>query len=875
MSLIYDQNKKICMYGAKSGSINMKPCGLLIERAEREPISVPLTGVSVKIQITDLVAKVTIEQRYANRENQPIEAVYLFPLAEGAGICEFTAEIDGRKIKGVAKETEAAQHDYKNAIQSGHSAFLVEEKLPDVFKAKIGNLAAGSGAKIRLTYVTELKVEGGEIRFYLPTTIAPRYVPKSDGSSAAKDLASIKYSQESHYEVDFNATVRMASAIKEIRSPTHKIIVSSDANNTPTRRILRLDNVVTSMDRDIVVYIQTAEPHQPRIIQEKSPQGSAAMMLSLVPSFKLAEQKTELIFLVDRSGSMDGEGIEQAKQALKLFLHSLPPDCYVNIAGFGFSYEELYPSSKKYDERVLHTAKAYAEQLRANLGGTEILEPLERIFQKPPIDGYSRQVFVLTDGEVSNAYEVISLVRRHSGQARVFALGLGSSASHHLVEGIARAGNGTALFASLEERLEKKVMQQLQDALQPSLTDIKIKWEGYDDIGRPLVHVNVPVQTEKTLMGYDKPLDEPMKTVYDKPEMKLRQAPCDAMIPPVFDGRHFIVYALLARDAHVPRWAEISASSPIGPLFLKIPLNEQNAEEGQFIHCLAAKRLIQLLQDREEYGEAKEEIIQLGCQYGLVSRYTSYVAVDPKEQKELKESWMMMKSRDVPIQIAHGWGGGRSRWARKSKAPNYSNLQLMTDCAQPVTSNYLSSIMSKKSRMQESIQSYAATLSIFRRIFQANPFGIFGVETDSFDSSHGDNSTVDTKDDKLMKLVSSQNFDGSFRLDSVFGQLLGTTVYDIRQVGKQHSYSDNVWATAVALAYMSLALNELQTSWMLVAKKAENWIRSQQLIDEGYLTQTACERTTREYAILFQDHLTHCSPKGGFKLTSTHFNVAP
>lgn len=131
-------------------------------------------------------------------------------------------------------------------------------------------------------------------------------------------------------------------------------------------------------------------------------------MLSLVPSFKLTEQKTELIFLVDRSGSMDGPGIRQAKQALKVylnilcriahyliqicfnclqvFLHSLPLDCYVstnsklsfkfsfkltpplvilkvNIAGFGSSYEELFPASRKYDEVVLNLAKDYADSM--------------------------------------------------------------------------------------------------------------------------------------------------------------------------------------------------------------------------------------------------------------------------------------------------------------------------------------------------------------------------------------------------------------------------------------------------------------------------------------------------------------------------------
>jgi hypothetical protein len=134
----------------------MSRCGLLIECADREHIQLPLTGVSIVAEIIDLVAKVSIEQRYVNRENHPIEAIYLFPVDEGtkqfqleiqlltnlndysqllgAGVCHFTAEVDGRSIEGVVKETEEARNDYDQAIQSGHSAFLVEEKLPDVFK---------------------------------------------------------------------------------------------------------------------------------------------------------------------------------------------------------------------------------------------------------------------------------------------------------------------------------------------------------------------------------------------------------------------------------------------------------------------------------------------------------------------------------------------------------------------------------------------------------------------------------------------------------------------------------------------------------------------------------------------------------------------
>lgn len=113
----------------------IEACGLVIERdGSIETVSVPLTGVSGEVRIIDLVAQVCIEQRYVNRETNPIEAVYKFPLDEGAGVCRFTAEVDGRLIEGVVKETEEAKADYEEATRTGHTAFLVEEKLPDVFK---------------------------------------------------------------------------------------------------------------------------------------------------------------------------------------------------------------------------------------------------------------------------------------------------------------------------------------------------------------------------------------------------------------------------------------------------------------------------------------------------------------------------------------------------------------------------------------------------------------------------------------------------------------------------------------------------------------------------------------------------------------------
>ncbi len=153
----------------------------------------------------------------------------------------------------------------------------------------------------------------------------------------------------------------------------------------------------------------------------------------------------------------------------------MPADCYFNVVGFGSTFQFLFPNSVKYDDGSLKKAIRHAKEVQADLGGTEILEPLVEIYDMSSINGYLKQIFVLTDGQVSNTEKVIGIVKANAHNARVFALGIGNGASHHLVEGIAKAGNGTSAFTTYNENINKKVLNQLKNALQPSLTGNKYK----------------------------------------------------------------------------------------------------------------------------------------------------------------------------------------------------------------------------------------------------------------------------------------------------------------------------------------------------------------------------------------------------------------
>jgi uncharacterized protein with von Willebrand factor type A (vWA) domain len=153
----------------------------------------------------------------------------------------------------------------------------------------------------------------------------------------------------------------------------------------------------------------------------------------------------EFIFVVDTSGSMQGAPMENTKNCLQIFLRSLPEGAMFNVYNFDSGFASVWPTSKPYNDINLQAASHFVAMLRAD-NSTELLEPLQHIYSSQPLEGYPRQIFVLTDGEVSNSQQVINLTQQNAHLARVFSFGIGSSVSRTLVEGIAKAGGGEAEF---------------------------------------------------------------------------------------------------------------------------------------------------------------------------------------------------------------------------------------------------------------------------------------------------------------------------------------------------------------------------------------------------------------------------------------------
>lgn len=385
-------------------------------------MELPLKSCSVRAEVQGYVVGLNSTLKYVNNGDNPVEVLFRFPVDESFAVVGMEAVIGGKTITSQIKKKEEAKKDYVDAMARGATAALGEEKSGDIFSISLGNLPVHAEAEIHLKLVGELPIDAeGGVRFTLPAVLKPRYTPIGSvdpltpmGGGAQQGQAPAVY--------DFQMAVK-SDDVADVTSPTHTLSVNRDDG---------IVNVTLSgadaqpLKKDLVILIHHAEPHSPKVVYElgdasksqSSYMGAPAVMLSFFPEFEVKRAAGEFIFLVDRSGSMRGSYIRSASETLILFLKSLPPGCSFNIIGFGSHFSCLFDESVPYNQENMKVAVRHADSLQADLGGTELLAPLTHVFKQRPIPGLPRQIFVLTDGSVSNTQSCIDAAIKNANNSR-------------------------------------------------------------------------------------------------------------------------------------------------------------------------------------------------------------------------------------------------------------------------------------------------------------------------------------------------------------------------------------------------------------------------------------------------------------------------
>uniref|UniRef100_A0A3P9JJP2 VIT domain-containing protein n=1 Tax=Oryzias latipes TaxID=8090 RepID=A0A3P9JJP2_ORYLA len=602
----------------------MNRCGLLT--AQKNPV--PLKSVEVELQVKDHVATVISTLNYQNKEDKPIEALFVFPLPGDAAVCHFSADIGQTHVVAELKEKQQAREEYDDALSSGQQAFLLEEseQSPDIFSLSVGSLPPGESASIRLQYVIELAVEAdGALRFCLPAVLNPRRgEERTPGGTMTETpfLVSLITAPKIPYSLSFSARVSSPRPVSKVESSC-SLEPLQYLNTDHTEAAVKLA-AGHKFDRDVELLIYYKDAHQPSAVVEAGQDsaqpgtlmGDPVVMVSLYPEFPESVMSKrascgEFVFLVDRSGSMDCPTSNWNQQetrissarvfiqssilsqdTLLLLLKSLPMGCYFNIYGFGSSYDHIFPQSVEYSEKSMEEALKKVEVMQADLGGTEILQPLQHIYSQPCISNQPRQLFVFTDGEVGNTKEVLDLVRKNCVVCRCFSFGIGEGASSALINGLAQEGRGHAQFITGSDRMQAKVMQSLKFALQPVVKDISVTWD-------------LPKGVSATV------LSPPITTI--------------------FQGQRSLVYAQLC--------GKVLVRSPLGFVVRLNFTSSRTCATSKFasptlLHRLAARILIRSLESDERENceksdeDMKRKMVELSVQSGVSSHHTAFIAVN-------------------------------------------------------------------------------------------------------------------------------------------------------------------------------------------------------------------------------------------------------
>lgn len=584
-------------------------------RSERGPF--PLQALSVRAAIDGLLADVEVCQTFVNVFTEALEATYIFPLPDRAAVSSFVMEVAGRRIEGVLKERSQARADYDSAIQAGHRAAISEEERSNVFSLRVGNLLPNEQAKVRFRMAMPLLFSGGEATFRFPLVVAPRYIPGTPlpgdnvGSGMAWDTDAVPDASRISPPVllpGFPNPVQLAIAVdinpgglplSNLRASLHGVSVTPKGGG-----ILHVElQPQERLNRDFILRFRLGDQavRTGLLLQPDAADADAGTFtLTVVPPRESAhaQKPRDLVFLLDRSGSMGGWKIVAARRALASMIDTLTDVDRFNVFAFddtleappGFTPPGLKPANASNRSRCIEWLRKVDSR-----GGTELYQPLDTaVSLLTSVSPERERVLVLiTDGQVGNEAHILGMLKKRLAGMRVFALGIDQAVNEGFLKRLAQLGGGVAEMVESEARLEE-VMSRIHRC------------------------IGTPVLTDLQIQGVGLKLDVDSVTPHRLPDLFVGTP---LVIAGRYTGQARGNIRLSARNAAGGPWQEtVQAVTTTNPAHTK----------------LWARNRLRDLEDLYDTGAGtattlEQQIIQTSLQFGVLCRFTAFVAVDHSE----------------------------------------------------------------------------------------------------------------------------------------------------------------------------------------------------------------------------------------------------
>jgi Ca-activated chloride channel family protein len=562
-----------------------------VENGDPAVDRLPLKETKADVHIAGVIADVVVTQVYRNEGARPLNARYVFPASTRAAVHGMTLQVGERRIRAKIREKQAARQEFEAAREAGKSAALLEQERPNVFSMNVANVMPQDEIRVELHYSELLVPTGGVYELVYPAVVGPRY-PSAAGGKEEKEEGWVKSpylheGQEPTYPFNVETRVAAGMPIEDLLCPSHRTNVEWE--DADTARVTLDPRETNGGNRDYILrYRLQGQQVQTGLLLYPGADENFFLLMVQPPQRVTPQQipPREYIFVLDVSGSMNGFPLDTAKTLMRSLAAGLRPVDRFNVVLFAGGSRLLSPSSLPATEENLRQAMAVIDGEMGS-GATELEAALDTALALPGNEGVSRSTIVITDGYITAEASAFDRVRKNLNRSNLFAFGIGSSVNRHLIEGLARAGQGEP-FVVMKPDEASHVAQQFQNYVQsPVLTDVKVAMDGFE--------------------AYDV---EP------------------SSIPDVFADRPLVIFGKWRGEASGT--IRVSGTGGAGPYESIFDVADvAPSEDHRALRYLWARaRVARLSDDDGEFSqENRPAIINLGLTYELLTAYTSFVAV--------------------------------------------------------------------------------------------------------------------------------------------------------------------------------------------------------------------------------------------------------
>ncbi|WP_076413609.1 marine proteobacterial sortase target protein [Shewanella sp. UCD-KL12] len=609
----------------------------------------------VEMNVSGWLNRVSVKQTFNNDTEHWINGDYVFPLPHDAAVDYMRLKVGDRVIEGQVKTRNEARKSFQAAKDSGNRASLIEQTRANIFTTSVANLAPHETLVVEINYQELVRFEKGEFSLRFPMLVNPRYSPNRQARSGLnepkslnqrvtqstagrfKDYVASRFSSvDAGPKVNIDISLDAGAELAQISSPYHDI---ESLPLSSSRYQVQLTSE-TIANRDFVlkwkpietgeplaaIYAQEGQTHSTKLSAEHV-ESDYGLLMIVPPELGKHNNKVarELILVIDTSGSMSGEAIEQAKKAMVFALAGLGSKDIFNIIEFNSSVNLLADHAINATAANIGRANQFIRGLSAN-GGTEMALALRQaladtpaepsLFDDQNLDAINRlkQVLFMTDGAVTNERELFSYIEEHIGGARLFTIGIGSAPNSYFMQRAAEFGRGTFTYIGKLDEVQSKLESLLYKVEHPQVTDIELYYAD--------------------------------GTIPDH---------WPANIPDLYANEPLLVAIKMKPKIFSAVASELVVTGNIGEQYWQRSLSLTDRQQAAGLDLLWARKQIAALdmsKDGVNDSRIKKQITALALNYHLVSQYTSLVAVDMSSQKHPS---VVSNSASVIRAIPHGW----------------------------------------------------------------------------------------------------------------------------------------------------------------------------------------------------------------------------